>query len=743
MGLLTKMWRAALVAALVVTAGACTLPWQQLALPGPVPPVAGPAPIAAANRSPGTSLSTTSAQASVDRAYPGTAQFTDSPPPRALPPRTSGPNGVTINLAGASIAEAAKIILGDTLGLSYVVSEKLQGSITIQMASPIPREALLEVFETILSGEGAAIVVDSGGIHHVLPVAEAKSSARLLPRGARRGPGVGTQVIALQYVSAAEMERVIKSLSAQATILRTDTARNLLVVAGTRSELDAITDAVSVFDVDWMRGMSFGIFPVESGDPEAVAQELDTIFANDSESPTKGMVRFVPNRRLRAILVIASRPVYLQKAATWLRRIDMVSRETAKQVHVYHIQHRPAAELALLLQKVYGQQDPLRPGAPGRGATPAVLAAPGAVEPVAPRSPVFQPVPGVPAAPVTVPAQPGAAPPADGQQAPAPGADAAGRALPPGDDRSTGVSIIPDDANNALVITATRQEYARMRRILERIDVQPNQVLLESTIAEVRLNDNLKFGLRWFFQMGNHELRLTDSAIGAITPTFPGFSHFFSTPNVQVVLNALSTITDVNVVSSPTLMVLDNKKATLQVGDEVPIPTQSAVSVLTPGAPIVNSITFRNTGIILNITPRISDGGRVLLDIEQEVSDVVRTTTSTIDAPTIQQRRIRTTVSVNDGEAVVLGGMMQDRATNVRGQVPLVGDIPVLGNLFKNKDDLIVRTELLIAITPRIVKDTLHMRSITEEFRSKINLTTRPQRSAPPDRREQVDRLLR
>jgi general secretion pathway protein D len=190
-------------------------------------------------------------------------------------------------------------------------------------------------------------------------------------------------------------------------------------------------------------------------------------------------------------------------------------------------------------------------------------------------------------------------------------------------------------------------------------------------------------------------------------------------------------------------MMLDNKKATLQVGNEVPIVTQSAVGVLTPGAPIVNSITYRNTGIVLSITPRVGDKGRILLEVEQEASDVVQTVTSGIDSPTIQQRRIKTTVAVNDGEGIVLGGLIQDRADVNRDQVPLIGQVPVLGNLFKSKLDQIVRTELLVAITPRIVRDRGQIREIAEEFRARINLTTRPQRQAPPDRREQVDRVLR
>ena len=731
---ITSAWRAALVLACIAVAG-CTQPWQQLTLPGPIPPEADQPEIAKANRSPGTPLSTPAREVAGNRIAPGNGQLTGTTESRPLP--AGGKDDVSVNLSGASIAEAAKLVLGDTLRVTYVVSDKLKGSITLQTATPIPREALLELFEMMLGGEGAAIVVDKG-IYRVVPSAEASAVAPLRVGGGRtrRVPGVGTHVIPLRHVAAAEMERIVKSISPQSSIVRVDTTRNLLVVSGTNSEVDAVMDAVSVFDVDWMKGMSFGLFPVETGDPEAIAQELDTVFANDQAGSGKSMVRFIPNRRLKAVLVITPRVEYLKKAETWLRRLDMVGKATEKQVHVYHIQHRPAAELAQLLQKVYGQQEPTR-GTNVRSTGVTIINSPE----TAPRPSTFQVVPGVPAStsgtplPTAEVTQPTGADPA---VAPRPGA-AAGTVI---DDRFTGIAIVADETNNALVITATSQEYRRVRQILERIDVMPNQVLLEATIAEVRLTDELNMGLRWFFQMGNHQLKLTDSTAGAVLPVAPGFSSFFNTPNVQVVLNALSTITDVNVVSSPTIMVLDNKRATLQVGDEVPVATQSAVNV-TGGAPIVNSIAFRNTGIILNITPRINDSGRVLLDIEQEVSDVVATTTSKIDSPTIQQRRIKTTVSVNDGEGIMLGGLIQDKATNTRGQVPLAGDIPIFGNLFKKKDDTINRTELLVAITPRVVKDSRHIRAITEEFRDKINFTTRPQRAAPPDRREQVDRVLR
>ena len=691
----------------------------------------------------GVPLAKTSGKGETDLVIAGTGQLTGNPEPRPLVSDAPGRGGVTLNLVDASIAEAAKSILGDTLGVNYSVSERVKGTITIQSTKAIPRDALLETFEVILRGEGAAIVVEQG-IYRIVPTSEAVTSAPLRGKGTnyRRMPGVSAQIIPLQHVAAAEMERILKAIAPNTSLLRVDTARNLLVVSGTRADLDQIADAVSVFDVDWMKGMSFGLFPVESGDPDAIAQELDTVFANDRDGPTKGIVRFIPNRRLKSILVISSRPEYLRKAETWLGRIDVATRATVKQVFVYPIRNRPAIELAQLLQKIYGSQDQARAGVAASAASRppgSTVIAPGPFPDALVLRPGLQPMP-PPAAPGVTAPPPG--PETDPTQA-APTAATTTGAIGPRDDRASGIGVVADEANNSLVITATAQEYRRLRQILDQIDVSPNQVLLEATIAEVRLNDDLKMGVRWFFQMGNHQLKLTDSALGAVTPTFPGFSHFFNTPNVQVVFNALSSITDINIISSPTLMVLDNKKATLQVGNEVPIATQSAVAVLTPGSPIVNSITYRSTGIVLNITPRIGDRGRILLDVEQEASDVVQTNTSTIDSPTIQQRRIKTTVAVNDGEGLLLGGMIQDRADNQRDQIPLIGQVPVLGNLFKNKGDLITRTELLVAITPRIVKDSSQVRAITEEFRAKINLTTRPQRQAPPDRREQVDRVFR
>lgn len=754
---------------------ACALPTQQLSLPGPIGGPSGGTsssgiatgsigsgsdrqgvPLSGANRASrepviirGTGTFTNAQDQPGADAKQGADAHGDRKPGASRSVASESSDGITLNLAGASIPEVAKSVLGDVLGLNYSVSDAVKGSITLQTSRPIPRQELLQVFETLIRGEGAAIKVENG-LYRIVP-SDGSGGAPLRRRGGGSPGGIESAVIPLRYVSPEEMQRILTSLAPQSSVVKVEQSRNILIVSGTQSEIASIRDTVGTFDVDWMRGMSFGIFPLESADPESIAQELDTVFANDRASPSKGVVRFVPNRRLKAVLVITSRPEFISTAEKWVKRLDKVGQENEKQVHVYHVQNRPASELAALLQKVYTPQqgrpvDGRAPVQPGAAASTLSSDGAGLGSLGQPREASGEPRPIIPPfTPFPVPLQPAATPPGQ-PQTPAETATLSQPGTSGGptvqDDRMTGIQVVSDEANNSLIITATKPEFQRVRKILSRIDVAAAQVLLEATIAEVTLNDQLRFGLRWFFERGQSQFSLTDAAAGAVLPRFPGFSYFLNTPNVQVALNALSDVTDVNIVSSPTLTVLDNKKAVLQVGDEVPVATQSAVSVVSPGAPIVNSVTFRNTGVILGITPRIGDNGRVLLDIEQEVSDVTPTTSSNIDSPTIRQRRIKTTVAVTSGESIILAGFMQDRASKARQQVPLLGNVPVVGNLFKDKNDEIKRTELLIAITPQVITDTHQIRGIAAEFRDRINLTTRPQRQAPPDRHEQIDRTL-
>lgn len=660
------------------------------------------------------------------------ADHVASPTPRALTAETSR-DGVTLNLVEASIADAAKAVLGDILKVNYIVDNRIKGTVTVQTTRPVGQQAILDVLDAAFGAQGVRIVVD-GELYKIVPSSDASVSGAPLRVGGRRSngramPGASINVVPLQFAAAADMEQVLKSVTRENAILRVDPARNLLMITGSRSEIAAMLEVIEVFDVDTMRGMSFALFPVDAADPNAVAQELDAIFSNDSAGPTKGMVRFVPSQRLKAVLAISPRPEYLRRAGAMFEGLKSAGRAVERHVFSYKVRNRPAAELAQLLLRVYGGSTSAttRSGTGAEAVTTPADARPDGRTPVGAGAPVLID-PGRP----TPAADPNVRPTAGQQQ--------------PSDDRQASrglVSVVPDEANRMLLITATRDEFRRILGILDRIDTLPDQVLIEATIAEITLKDQLRMGVKWFFETGNSQFKLANTVAGAITSTFPGFSYFFNSANIRVVLDALSDITDVNIVSSPALTVMDGKRATLQVGDEVPILTQEATAVITPGAPVVNSIIYRNTGVILGIVPRIHERGRIVLEIEQEVSDVGSTSSSTINSPTFTQRRIKTTVAVRDGESVALGGMMQDRSSLARNQFPVLGEIPVIGNLFKSKDDNIKRTELLIVITPRIMRDVNQVRDITDEFRDRLNLSLRPQRQGPPTQRENLERIRR
>jgi general secretion pathway protein D len=260
--------------------------------------------------------------------------------------------------------------------------------------------------------------------------------------------------------------------------------------------------------------------------------------------------------------------------------------------------------------------------------------------------------------------------------------------------------------------------------VLKRLDTIPLQVLIEATILEVSLDDELRYGVEWFFNAGDNSFSLSSLATGAVGSLFPGFSYALRTGDVRFIVNALEAVTNVRVVSSPLLLVLDNQTAALQVGNEVPISTQSAVSTLAPGAPVINSIEYRNTGVILDVTPRVNTGGLVTLELGQEVSDAVRTTSSTLNSPTFEQRRVESTIAVQDGEAIAIGGLIRDRDERTGSGLPLFKDIPVLGFLFGTTANQNTRTELLILLTPRVVGGQEEGQRLTNEIRRRLHGVT-------------------
>jgi general secretion pathway protein D len=267
---------------------------------------------------------------------------------------------------------------------------------------------------------------------------------------------------------------------------------------------------------------------------------------------------------------------------------------------------------------------------------------------------------------------------------------------------------------------------------LRRLDVQPVQVLIEATIIEVQLRDELQYGVRWFFESGNVSIGFSDLESGAIAPVFPGFNFVLDSKDVRAVISALDSVTDVNVVSSPSLMVLNNETARMQVGDQVPVATATSESVDDVNAPIRNEIQYKDTGVILEITPRVNASGLVLLDVVQEVSNVSDQTTSGIDSPTISQRRFESSVLLNDRETLALGGLIRDTKSNAKNGIPILSDIPVIGAAFGSTDLKANRTELLVVLRPIVVRNHNEAKSAYQELRSKLRGLEELGRYLPP-----------
>ncbi|MCZ6770673.1 MAG: type II secretion system secretin GspD [Proteobacteria bacterium] len=628
---------------------------------------------------------------------------------------------VSLNFVDVSIREMVAVVLGDTLNLNYIIDPAVRGTVVARTSDPLDREDVIPAVESILALNGVALrLVD--GIYHILPLEQAgRSSAE--PRSAltarARAMGFTATVIPLRFASAPTIHKVMSNFVSADRVFLADPIRNLLVFAGTSSEVDNLENMVQLFDVDWMAGMSFALLPVKIADVSTLISELENVFSHGGEAALENVVRFVPIERMNAVLAISPQQAYLDRARVWIERLDRGDGIAGQRIFVYYVQNSRAAHLADILTQIFGSIDV------GIGEVRRELLAP-----------VLTPVNLVGSAPVI--SELAAQAENQGEAVPALAQANRSRLQAAYDvDRRLGgglpsesigalisetgnIRVIADEKNNALVILSTPEEFRMIEATLERLDIVPLQVLIEATIAEVSLTDDLKYGLEWFFTQGNFSTAFSDSAAGVVAPAFPGFSLLFSTTDARVVLNALTEVTDVNVISSPQLMVLDNETAFLNIGDQVPISTQSAVSVTDATAPIVNTIQYRDTGVVLEITPRVNANGLVVLDVIQEVSDVIETTTSEISSPTIQQRRIETTVAVQSGETVALGGLIRDIRSDSISGIPLLSDIPILGNLFKTNSESTRRTELIILITPRVIHNSEEATEAMEELRGRM-----------------------
>ena len=623
-----------------------------------------------------------------DRIIAGDDSSSIRPPVVREPLKLYG-DAVSMNFEEAPLADVVHSILGDTLNLDYIVEHPIKGKVTVRTRTPVPRDQLLAIIESLLLNNGAVLV---RGPNDRFFVSRAGASNTMVPRfdnEQSRMQGYANIIVPLEHISAIEMSEILTPVAPEAAFVRVDSKRNLLILAGTQLQLDGWLDIIATFDVDQLAGTSVGVFPIMRGDVSEVFQEVMHILKTadaDVGDGISGMVRVLPVERLNSILVVSPRAQYVEKVGAWIKELDNIQESAADStLHVYQVINGNADNLASLLSSLYA-------GDAKDSSAPSSQVAPG-IQSQTSRS--------------------------SGGDMPGTGGVNSGGMNFTLDDT---IRVVSDRYNNSLLVYASTHEYTKIRKILEQLDVVATQVLIEASIVEVTLTDDLEYGLEWTFQngIGNDysgagALNLLGGDIGPVTPGF-SYSVANKADFVRAQVNALAEKSLVNVISTPSVMVLDNHTASINVGIQQPVQSRQSV---TDGGVSQTSIEYKDTGVKLEVTPSVNDGGLVTLEVVQSVTDV-----GTIDTATRQrsfnERSVSSKVAVRDGDSVVLGGLIRDNDTTGRSGVPLLMDIPVLGSLFSTTTNESGRTELLIFITPRVLDSDRELQDITNEMRQRM-----------------------
>ena len=688
---------------------------------------------------PGSTLSTGTPAPAADKALPqplggprimrGTDRVIAAPAP--VVPLTGQPN--TFRFEDAPILDVVHIILRDILKVDYMIHPPVTGTVTLATKGDISADDAAYLLESALLANGLVMAQDSRGTYHV-GRPEALRGFVSAPRQAGAGPlqpGFGAVVVPLQYIGAVEMATILRPMLPPESLLRVDPVRNLLVLAGTRTQAEGWLSIVSTFDVDLLKGMSVGVFPLKYASVREVEAAIRMLSSGGrapatatapgqggaaadaaaalADNPFLGALRIMPIERLNSILVVTPRAAYLEEARRWIEKLDRPGLNLSEQVlHVYAVQNGSARHLAEVLNGIFGGGETRAPAttgvAPGLNSSSAsTFGGAGGL--------------GMPsgAGGLSGAMQAGQA---AGAQPPAGGATSL---------RLGNVRVVADEVNNSVLVYGTALEFAKIESALRRLDVPPTQVLIEASIVEVTLSDDLQYGLQWIFNDAQSNGKVGTSVLsglagGVLGGPLAGFSYTLrnSVGNVRAILNALAGKSLVKVISSPSLMVMDNHTAQIVVGNQQPV--QSGQTI-TSGGVISNSIQYKDTGVALSVTPSVNAGNMVTMSINQAVTDVGQIDTATGQRAFLQ-RQINSKVAIRSGETLVLGGLIRDNTATGSAGIPLLNEIPVLGALFGAKSSSGARTELLVIITPKVVRSDQDARDVSAEMRDRMKSFT-------------------
>lgn len=677
----------------------------------------------------------------------------------------------------APVAEVVRTILGDILKADYVLHPPLSGTVTLATRTPIPPDQAVFLLESALQANGLALLRDARGTYHVGRPDTLKGIGGAI-RQVGSGPlppGYGAIVVPLQYIGAGEMASILRPMASADAIVRVDNVRNLLVLAGTRTQAEGWLDIINTFDVDLLKGMSVGVFPLKHASIQEVETALRLVSGGTAApggagivggaaagtqgaagaapgtagsaqamlgegNPLFGALRIMPIERLNSILVVTPRASYLEEARRWIEKLDQPSDGGAEpQLYIYQVQNGNAKHLASVLNGIFGGG-----GAPvvaNSGVAPGLNNAMGNSLGQAGGGAMFGNTGGLGrsnaygttgafgsgqvggfGSGLTGSTGLSSANNAFGARNVIGGTQIQGGGVAGG---LGSIRVMADELNNSVLVWSTKAEYTKIESTLKRLDLPPTQVLIDASIVEVSLKDDLEYGLQWAFNGGvggGYSGRgvisgLKDGALGGVGQ---GFSYTLrNAAGLKAVLNALATKSLVKMISNPSLMVLDNHTATIAVGDQTPVRTSETRYVESSTGATTSTIQYKDTGVSLMVTPSVNAGNIVSLQIDQTVTDV-GAQDEVSGQRAFMQRQISSKVAVRSGEAIVLGGLIKDSSTTGKTGVPLLQDIPIVGNLFGTNSKIGNRTELIVVITPRVVRTDIDIREVSEDLRDRL-----------------------
>tara|TARA_A100001011_G_scaffold92167_1_gene96910 strand:- start:1110 stop:3140 length:2031 start_codon:yes stop_codon:yes gene_type:complete len=576
---------------------------------------------------------------------------------------------LSVELTKVDIKQAIKIILGDILKLNYVLHPDVRGLVTLRTVRPITKTQMLGLLDAVLEAHGL-MAVHGDGIVQIIP-SSSKKDAKVTHLLKKTNDGFGVEVIPLTNIPTGKMLKLLAPVVEKDDVIDLPGMNNLLLISGIKKQRITIKKLIELLDVDAMASQYVAIVSLRNTRPEVMISELEQILSPRGN----GLVRFTPIKRLNALMAITPNQKLIETVNLWIARLDKTKDADERRLFVYFVKHSDATALTETLKGVFASSVRHRRG----------ILQDNDVKNKDTKSALSQ------------------------------------TTLHP--------NFNSDHASNSILIWATGREYELISEVLTKVDISPLQVLIEGTVLEVTLQDNLRYGLKYLIESGNFRSLFTQSNAAIASSILPGFGVTFGGQNTtKLVIDALSEITDVRVVSSPQLLVMDGGTARLHVGDQVPIITRTSSSTATDDNRITNEIEYRDTGVTLDITPKVKSSGTVTLNISQTVSDVVRTSSSEINSPTIQQRQVTSTASLQSGTTALLAGLIREVATDIKSGIPLLHKLPVLGHFFGTTGEQKQRTELVVLISPKVIKSRDESEKVTEDILQKYKglLATNP-----------------